>query len=87
MNDHIIGEKEKYEAIGIRGFDSKVLEEEEGGGIQEELDGYPYLKHIIQVCQGDWYKQMEKINEAVGMKNCVTLGGGGKRIVCTFKRK
>ena len=30
---------------------------------------------------------MGEINEAVGMKNRVTVGGGGKRIVCTFRRK
>ena len=31
-NDHIIDEKEQYEAIGLRGFDYKLFEEEEGGG-------------------------------------------------------
>ena len=30
---------------------------------------------------------MEKMNEAVGMKNCVTVGGGGKWIVCPLIRK
>ena len=32
MNNHIIDEKEKYEDIGICGFDHKLFEEEEGGG-------------------------------------------------------
>ena len=27
-------------------------------------------------------KHMENMNEAVGMKNCLTMGGGGKQIVC-----
>ena len=48
-NNHIINEKGKYEAIGIRGFDYKLFEEEEVGGTREELYGYPYLKHIIQL--------------------------------------
>ena len=30
---------------------------------------------------------MSKINEAVGMKNCVTMNGGDKRLVLTFKRQ
>ena len=29
--------------------------------------------------------QMVKMNEAVGMKNCVAINGGWKRLVCTFK--
>ena len=28
VKDHIIEEKEQYEAIGIRGFDCKLFEEE-----------------------------------------------------------
>ena len=32
-------------------------------------------------------KQMVKINEAVGMKNHLKMGGGGKWIVCPFRRK
>ena len=31
-------------------------------------------------------KQMEKVNEAVGTKNRLTMGGGGKLIVCPFRR-
>ena len=87
MTDHIIDEKDQYEAIGLRGFDYKLFDEEEGGGTREGLDGYPYLRHIIQLWPGDWVKQMAKMNEAVGMKNRVTMGGGGKRIVCTFRRQ
>ena len=30
-------------------------------------------------------KQIEKMNEAVGMKNLFTMDGGGKRLVCPFK--
>ena len=51
------------------------------------LYGYHYLKNLIQLWPGDWVKQMEKINEAVGMKNCVTVGGGRKRILCPFIRQ
>ena len=32
-------------------------------------------------------KKMKKMNEAVGMKNCVMVGDEGKRLVCTFKRQ
>ena len=41
--------------------------------------------HIIHFWNGDWVKQMEKMNEAVGMKNCVMIGGGGKRMVSPFR--
>ena len=30
---------------------------------------------------------MAKMNEAVGMKNCVTVDGGGKGIVLPFRRQ
>ena len=32
-------------------------------------------------------KQMEKMNEAVDMKNFFTMDGGGKRVVRPFNRK
>ena len=43
------------------------------------------MKHLIQYWIGDLVKQMEKMNEAVGMKNCFTMDGGGKRLVPPFK--
>ena len=69
MKDHIINEKDQYKAIGLHEFDYKLFEEEEGGGTREGLDGYLYLNHLIQLLPGDWLKQMEKLNEAVGMKD------------------
>ena len=60
MKDHIINENDQYEAIGLSGFDYKSFEEEKGGGTREVLDGYPYLKYIIQLWPGDWVKHMEK---------------------------
>ena len=60
VKDHIIDEKEDYKEIGLCGFDYKLFEEEEGGGKREGLDGYPYLKHIIQLWRGYWLRQMEK---------------------------
>ena len=72
---HIIDEKEDYKDIGIHGFDYKILEEEEGRGIIEGLDGYHYLKYIIQLWPCDWVKQMTKMNEAVGMKSRFTMDG------------
>ena len=32
VKDHIIEEKDKYEAIGLRGFDYRLFEDEEVGG-------------------------------------------------------
>ena len=83
--DHVIEEKEYYKEIGLRGFDYSLFEENKGRGEQEGLDRSPYMKHLIKLWPGDWEKQMEKMNEAVCMKNRVTLNGGGKRQVkkCT----
>ena len=60
VRDHIMEEKDNCEAIGLRGFDYKLFEEEEGGGTRELLYGYPYLKHLIQLWTVDWVNQMEK---------------------------
>ena len=61
--------------------------EEDGGGNREGLDRYPYLKHLIQLWPGDWVKQMEKMNEAVVIKNTYTMNGGGKWLVCPSTHK
>ena len=87
VNDLIIDENEKYKSIGLRGFDYKLFEEEEGWGARDGLYGYPYLKHLIQLWQGDWVKQMAKNNEAIGMKHHFTVDGGGKLIVHPFRRQ
>ena len=87
MKDNIIDEKEDYKDIGLRGFDYKLFEEEEGGGSREGLEGYTYLKHLIQLWSGVWVSRMAKMNEAVCMKNRVTTNGGGKRLVRPLKRK
>ena len=81
VKDHVIEEKEDHKEIGLRGFYCSLFEEKEGGGEREGLDRSPYPKHLIKLWPGDWEKQMEKTNEAVCMKNCVTLNGGGKRQV------
>ena len=46
---HIIDEKKDYKDIGLHGFDYKLFEEEEGGGNRKGLDGYPHLKHLVQL--------------------------------------
>ena len=56
-------------------------------GDREGLDGYPYLKHLIQLWSGYWVKNISKMNEAVGMKNRFTVGGGGKQVVHRFNRQ
>ena len=45
------------------------------------------MKHIIQLWPGDGLSQMEKIYEAVCLKNCVTTNEGGKQLVHPFKRQ
>ena len=78
MKDHIIDEKEYYKDIGIRGFDYKLFEEEEGGGTREGSYGYPYLKHLVHLWPGDWVNYMAETNEAVVVRNHLTVNGGGK---------
>ena len=87
MNNIVIDEKDQYKVIGLCGFYYKLFEEEEGGGDRGGLYRYPYLKHIIQLLPGDWEKQMSKNKYAVGMKNCVMVGGGGTQIVSPFRRQ
>ena len=86
---NIFDEKEDYKDIILRGFGSKLFESEEGGGVREVLDGYHYLKHIIQFWVGDWFKHMENINEMVGMKNHLLMSGIKKRLrlARTFTRQ
>ena len=69
VKDHITNENEDHKDIGLRGFDYKLFEVEEGGGTKKVLDDHPYLKHIIHLWPGDWVKQMTKMNGAVGIKN------------------
>ena len=54
MKDHVIEEKEDYKEIRLRGFDYSLFGEKKGGGKQEGLDGFPYLKHLIKFCPDDW---------------------------------
>ena len=82
---HIIDEMEDYKNIGPRGFDYKLFEEEEVRETRKRLDGYLYLKHLLQLWPGDWVRHMAKMNEAVGIKNCFKMNGGGKRSVRPFK--
>ena len=56
VKDQVIDEKEDYKEIGLLGFDYQLFEEEEGRGKREGLDGYPYLKHLIKLCPGDWVR-------------------------------
>ena len=56
VKDQVIDEQEDYNDIGIRGFDYKLFEAEEGRGKREGLDGYPYLKHLIQLWTGYWLR-------------------------------
>ena len=77
VKDHIIDEKEDYKYIGLRGFYYKLFEEEESGDTRQGLDGYPYLKNLIQLWKCDQVKQMANMNEAVGINNIFTMNGEG----------
>ena len=57
------------------------------GGVREGLYGYPYLKHLTQLCPCNWVKNMEKMNEAVGMNNCLTMSGGNELLVRTSRKQ
>ena len=87
MKDNIIKENKQYKDIGLREFDYKLFEEEEGGGVREGLDGYPYFKDLIQFWPGDLVNQMGKSSEVVGMKNHLDMSGGKKRLVRPFIRQ
>ena len=69
VKDNITQYKKDFKAIGLSGFGYKLFEEEEYGGIQEELDGYPYLVHLINFWKVYWCNQVENMNQAVGEKN------------------
>ena len=86
VKDHTIQEKEQYKAIGLCGFDYKLFEEEEGGGVRQRLDVYNYLKHLIQLWPGDWVNQMSKMNEMVGMNNRLMMSRVEKRLVRPFTK-
>ena len=87
VKDHIINENEDYKNIRLCGFYYKLFEGEKVGGSREGLDGYPYLKHRIQLWPVHWLSQMKKIHEAVCMKKRVATNEGGKRLVHPFKRQ
>ena len=63
------------------------LRKRRAGGTRQGLDGYLYLKHLIQQWPGDWVMNMAKMNKAVCMKTRVTTNGGGKRQVKNVKRQ
>ena len=69
MKDNVVGGNQEYKAIGIREFDYKLFEEEEGGGVQEGIDGYPYLKHLIELCPGIYIQNLSKMNKEISERN------------------
>ena len=83
--DDIINQKQQCEAIGLRGFDYKLFEEQEFGGIRDGLDRYPYLNHPIQLWLGCWVKHMAKKNLEVGNNNRLDTYGDNKWLVCPFR--
>ena len=86
MKDDSIEKKDDYKAIVLCGFDYELFEEEDSGGVQKLLDGYPYLKHLIQLWPGCWVKHMLKMNKAVGEKDNFYNYGGRKQLVHPFTR-
>ena len=45
------------------------------------------MKHLIKLWPGDWFKNTEKRNKAVGQKNHLDNSEGKTRLVCTFRRQ
>ena len=86
VKGNFIEENEDYAAIGLHGFDYKPSKEEQGWGVQEVLDGYPYLKHLIKLWPEYWIKQIENTNKLVGEKNHIDKSGRKKGLVCPFRR-
>ena len=52
-------------AIVLRDFDSKLFEEDNGGGVRQGISWYPYLKHLIELRPWDCVEQLSKMNEEV----------------------
>ena len=69
MEDNITKEKEEYKAIGPRGLNYKLFEEEESGNVRKGIYGYLYLKHITEFWPGYWEEYLLKIKEVVFENN------------------
>ena len=55
----------EYKAIRLRGLDYILLEEDEGGGARKGIEGYTYLKHLIESWPSDWEDQLSNMNELI----------------------
>ena len=69
MEGNVVGGNKKCKAIGLRGFYYKLSQEQEVGGFREGIDGYPYLKYLIDFCPGYCIKNLSKLNEEVDERN------------------
>ena len=63
------GVKEEYKSVGLHGCYYKLFEEEEVGGVQESIDGYPYLKHLVKLWTGYREEHLGNINENISEVN------------------
>ena len=84
VEDNVVGEKEEYKAIELRGFYYKLFQEEEGEGVREGIDGYPYLKRLIELWPGYWVEQLSKMNEEVDERNRHHKATGKRQSVQKF---
>ena len=87
VKDNITKENQEFEATGIGGFDYKLFEDEEGGGVRQGLDGYHYLKHLIQLWPWYWVNHTEKMNEAVGENNSFDKSVGEEMVSSSFYKE
>ena len=46
-----------------------MFDEDEGGLVRERLSDYPYLLMLMNICPGDWYNQLERINMRLHEEN------------------
>ena len=65
VDGDIIQENQDNKIIGLYGFDYTLFEEKEDGGVQQCINGYPYLKHQIQLCPRYQEEHLGIINEEV----------------------
>ena len=65
VEDNVMGENDYYKAIGLHGSNYNLFKEQEGGCVRKGIDGYPFLKHLIELWLGDLDQQLGKINNVV----------------------
>ena len=81
VKDNSTDKKEQYKDIGLRGFDYKLFEEEEGwGGGSRGIRRVSLFEAYNSVVARVLGQADGKMNEAVGMNKPLDMSGGKKRL-------